>query len=62
MSSKAYDVLVAGGGPAGSALSLRLARAGCVVAQLERSNYDKFRVEIPPTKRRAATDATWRLG
>jgi flavin-dependent dehydrogenase len=45
-----FDVLVAGGGPAGSALSLRLARAGCSVALLERTGYREFRVgeSLPP--------------
>lgn len=54
MSSKIFDVLVAGGGPAGSALSLRLARAGCSVAQLERTSYEGFRVgeSLPPNAAR----------
>jgi len=46
-----FDVLVVGGGPAGSALSLRLARAGCSVALLERTGYGEFRVgeSLPPS-------------
>ena len=45
-----YDVVVAGGGPAGSAAALRLARAGYSVAILERSNYDRPRLgeTLPP--------------
>jgi flavin-dependent dehydrogenase len=45
------DVLVVGGGPAGSALSLRLARAGCSVILLERTAYAEFRVgeSLPPS-------------
>jgi flavin-dependent dehydrogenase len=52
--SRTFDVLVAGGGPAGSALSLRLARAGCAVAQLERTSYNSFRVgeSLPPNAAR----------
>jgi len=50
-SGKVFDVLVAGGGPAGSALSLLLARAGCSVAVLEQTAYGKFRVgeSLPPS-------------
>lgn len=51
MSHGVFDVLVAGGGPAGCALALRLARAGCSVAVLEKTNYEEFRVgeSLPPT-------------
>lgn len=51
MNHEVFDVLVAGGGPAGSALSLRLARAGCSVALLERTDYGEFRVgeSLPPS-------------
>jgi flavin-dependent dehydrogenase len=50
MKDGVFDVLVAGGGPAGSTLSLLLARAGCSVALLERTCYDEFRVgeSLPP--------------
>jgi flavin-dependent dehydrogenase len=46
----AADVLVVGGGPAGAALSLRLARVGCSVILLESSAFDEFRVgeSLPP--------------
>jgi flavin-dependent dehydrogenase len=39
-----YDVVVAGGGPAGAATALRLARAGYTVALLERSRFEHPRV------------------
>lgn len=44
------DVVVIGAGPAGSALSLRLARIGCQVVLLERTAFDEFRIgeSIPP--------------
>jgi flavin-dependent dehydrogenase len=41
--SNLVDVIVVGGGPAGAALTLRLARAGCQVVLLERTAYDSFR-------------------
>jgi len=55
-----FDVLVAGGGPGGSALSFRLARAGCSVALLERTAYGEFRVgeSLPPR----AVESLARLG
>ena len=45
------DVLIAGAGPAGAALSLRLARVGCSVVLLERSVFEEFRVgeSLPPS-------------
>ena len=49
-----FDVLVAGGGPAGSTVALDLSRRGFQVAIIERSAYDKFRVgeTVPPEIRR----------
>jgi len=46
-----FDVIIAGGGPAGSALGLLLARAGCSVAVLEKTAYSGFRVgeSLPPS-------------
>lgn len=50
MNREVFDVLIAGGGPGGSALALQLARAGCSVALLERTAYSEFRVgeSLPP--------------
>ncbi|TCC24545.1 FAD-dependent oxidoreductase [Kribbella speibonae] len=42
--STTYDVVVAGGGPAGAATALRLAASGFSVALLERSRFDRPRV------------------
>jgi flavin-dependent dehydrogenase len=44
MKQAATDVVVIGGGPAGSALTIHLARAGCPVILLERTAYSDFRV------------------
>jgi len=50
MNVGSFDVLVVGGGPAGCALGLHLARAGCSVAVLERTDYADFRAgeSLPP--------------
>lgn len=40
----AFDVVVAGAGPAGAAAAMRLARAGCRVALVERSRFAQPRV------------------
>jgi flavin-dependent dehydrogenase len=47
---KPLDVLVGGGGPAGSAAAIRLAAAGLSVLVLERSWYDRSRIgeTLPP--------------
>jgi len=49
-----FDVVVAGGGPAGSATALDLSRRGFRVALIEQSAYDNFRVgeTLPPEIRR----------
>ena len=48
------DVAVVGGGPAGAATALALARAGYTVTVLERSRYDAFRIgeTLPPAVKR----------
>lgn len=47
---RAVDVVVVGGGPAGGAAALRLARAGCSVVIAERSDYVRPRMgeTLPP--------------
>ena len=44
------DVIVIGGGPAGAATALHLARAGRIVVLIERSTYDDLRLgeTLPP--------------
>jgi flavin-dependent dehydrogenase len=51
---QSFDVLVAGGGPAGSTVALDLSRRGFQVAIIERSAYENFRVgeTVPPEIRR----------
>jgi flavin-dependent dehydrogenase len=46
-----FDVAVIGGGPAGSAAAMSLARAGRTVALIERSNYGDLRIgeTLPPS-------------
>jgi flavin-dependent dehydrogenase len=60
MAVKALDVLVVGGGPAGSAVAMRLARSGVAVGLVERAATPPERVGevLPP----AAGDALVRLG
>lgn len=50
MERHAFDVVVVGGGPAGSATALALRREGLSVAVLERSHYDDVRLgeTVPP--------------
>jgi 2-polyprenyl-6-methoxyphenol hydroxylase-like FAD-dependent oxidoreductase len=45
-----FDVLVAGGGPAGAAVALCLARQGCRVGLLEAAAYDspRYGETLPP--------------
>jgi flavin-dependent dehydrogenase len=52
------DVVVIGGGPAGSVTALELSREGYSVAIIERSNYKNIRVgeTLPPSIRRLLTD------
>src|SRR3979409_1478164 len=52
------DVVVIGGGPAGSATALGLSREGHSVAIIERSDYKNTRVgeTLPPSVRRLLTD------
>jgi flavin-dependent dehydrogenase len=51
---QSFDVLVAGGGPAGSAVALDLSRRGFHVAIIEQSAYENFRVgeTVPPEIRK----------
>ena len=53
-----FDVVVAGGGPAGSAMALDLSRRGLRVALIEQSAYENFRVgeTLPPEIRRLLTE------
>lgn len=47
------DVVVLGGGPAGAAAAITLARAGCSVTIIERSRYEEARIgeTLPPSAR-----------
>jgi flavin-dependent dehydrogenase len=53
-----FDVVVAGGGPAGSATALVLSRRGFRVMLIEQSAYESFRVgeTLPPEIRRLLTE------
>jgi flavin-dependent dehydrogenase len=56
--SASFDVVVAGGGPAGSATALDLSRRGFRVTLIEKSAYENFRVgeTLPPEIRRLLTE------
>ena len=60
---KAIDVLVLGGGPAGSTIALTLARAGRAVTLVERSCYEQPRVgeTLAPSARSLAVSRSARL-
>lgn len=53
MAEPGFDVIVVGGGPAGSAAARALALEGRTVALVERSNYEHVRVgeTLPPATR-----------
>ncbi len=55
---QSFDVLVAGGGPAGSVVALDLSRRGLQVALIEQSAYENFRVgeTLPPEIRKLLTE------
>lgn len=56
--TQSFDVLVAGGGPAGSVVALDLSRRGLHVALIEQSGYENFRVgeTLPPEIRKLLTE------
>jgi flavin-dependent dehydrogenase len=53
-----YDVIIAGGGPAGAAAAIALARSGYSVVLVERSRYDRWRIgeTLPPEARLPLAD------
>jgi flavin-dependent dehydrogenase len=59
---KPFDVLVLGGGPAGGAIALTLARAGRAVVMVERSRYEQPRFGetlAPPTRLTLSSLGLW---
>jgi flavin-dependent dehydrogenase len=56
--SRRTDVVIVGGGPAGMATALTLARAGYSVTVMERSRYETFRIgeTLPPEVQRPLID------
>jgi len=56
--TKSFDVVVAGGGPAGAVAALDLSRRGFRVALIEQSAYENVRVgeTLPPEIRRPLMD------
>ncbi len=57
------DVVILGGGPAGAAVAITLARAGHSVVVIEKSHYDQVRIgETLPPRARLLTHESRRMG